>query len=181
MTAVSETRNPFNVPYTLYFSHYRVSLSKRFPLLSRDSYSLPVANTRRENRYTPHAVATNPPSTSSSEHRQIANRVSFAEKGVDNCQQLRWNLIGWRYCGTTIPTIHFFVYLEGLVMNFKALRTIIGSVLIHISIGTVYTAANMITYIISYLHVLKEQAVSGCLALSFVEHHFQHGWLVVRH
>lgn len=44
-------------------------------------------------------------------------------------------------------------------MNFKALRTIIGSALIHISLGTVYTAGNMITYIISYLHVLKEQAV----------------------
>ena len=66
-------------------------------------------------------------------------------------------------------------------MNFKALRTIIGSVLIHISIGTVYTAANMITYIISYLHVLKEQAVCRTFALSFVEHHLQHGWLVVCH
>ena len=47
----------------------------------------------------------------------------------------------------------------GRNMNFKALRTIIGSVLIHISLGTVYTAGNMISYIISYLHVLKEQAV----------------------
>ena len=66
-------------------------------------------------------------------------------------------------------------------MNFKALRTIIGSVLIHMSIGTVYTAANMITYIISYLHVLKEQAVRQCCACLFIEHYFQHGWLVVRH
>ena len=69
------------------------------------------------------------------------------------------NKTGSRSRDTTIPTIHFFVYLEGLNMNFKALRTIIGSVLIHISLGTVYTAGNMITYIISYLHVLKEQAV----------------------
>ena len=64
-------------------------------------------------------------------------------------------------------------------MNFKALRTIIGSVLIHISLGTVYTAGNMITYIISYLHVLKEQAVCLFFVGSRLEYHFQHGWLAV--
>ena len=92
-------------------------------------------------------------------HTSITNRVSFADMGENNCWQLRRDLVGWRFWYTTIPTIHFFVNLEGLNMNFKALRTIIGSVLIHISLGTVYTAGNMITYIISYLHVLKEQAV----------------------
>ena len=44
-------------------------------------------------------------------------------------------------------------------MKSKAIRTIFGGVLIHLYIGSLYTAANMITYIISYLHVLKGQAV----------------------
>ena len=44
-------------------------------------------------------------------------------------------------------------------MKAKAIRTIFGGVLIHLSLGSLYTAANMITYIISYLHVLKGHAV----------------------
>ena len=44
-------------------------------------------------------------------------------------------------------------------MKAKAIRTIFGGVLIHLSLGSLYTAANMITYIISYLHVLKGHTV----------------------
>ena len=151
------------------------------PLLGKQHDSVYIAKTETERLFPLCTVAKKSLSICFPNHVSITDRVSFAEKGVDNCRQLRCNLVGWRYWHTTIPTIHFFVYLEGLVMNFKALRTIIGSVLIHISIGTVYTAANMITYIISYLHVLKEQAVCAFCVVSLVEYHFQHGWLAVRH
>ena len=53
-------------------------------------------------------------------------------------------------------------------MNSKALRTIIGGVLIHLSIGAIYTASNMITYIISYIHVLLEnQVISELFCMIF--------------
>lgn len=42
-------------------------------------------------------------------------------------------------------------------MNGKAIRTVIGGILVHFTFGTIYTCANMITYIISYLHVVEEQ------------------------
>ena len=44
-------------------------------------------------------------------------------------------------------------------MNLKAFRTVLGGVLIHISLGSIYTAANMITYIISYIHVVVGNTV----------------------
>lgn len=53
----------------------------------------------------------------------------------------------------------FYFFLGSSKMNYKALRTIIGGVLIHMSIGTIYTASNMITYIISYIHVLLNNSV----------------------
>lgn len=51
-------------------------------------------------------------------------------------------------------------------MNPKGLRTIIGGILIHMSIGTIYTASNMITYIISYIHNCLGNAVSGGMVCS---------------
>ena len=45
-------------------------------------------------------------------------------------------------------------------MNLKAFRTVLGGVLIELSLGSLYTAANMITYIISYIHVIVGNTVS---------------------
>ena len=44
-------------------------------------------------------------------------------------------------------------------MNLKAFRTVLGGVLIELSLGSLYTAANMITYIISYIHVVAGDTV----------------------
>lgn len=44
-------------------------------------------------------------------------------------------------------------------MHYKAILTLIGGVLIHLTLGTLYTASNIATYVISYLHVVKGQKV----------------------
>lgn len=44
-------------------------------------------------------------------------------------------------------------------MHYKAVLTLIGGILIHLTLGTLYTASNIATYVISYLHVAKGQKV----------------------
>ena len=64
-------------------------------------------------------------------------------------------------------------------MNFKAIRTVLGGVLIHISLGSIYTAANMITYIISYIPVVVGNTVPIFCCSLFLEYNKQHVGLVV--
>lgn len=44
-------------------------------------------------------------------------------------------------------------------MHTKAVLTLIGGVLIHLTLGTLYTSSNLATYVISYCHVVKGQKV----------------------
>ena len=44
-------------------------------------------------------------------------------------------------------------------MRSKAILTLLGGILIHLTLGTLYTASNITTYVISYLHVVKGQKV----------------------
>lgn len=44
-------------------------------------------------------------------------------------------------------------------MHYKAALTLIGGILIHLTLGTLYTASNLTSYVISYLHVVKRQPV----------------------
>ena len=44
-------------------------------------------------------------------------------------------------------------------MHAKAILTLIGGILIHITLGTMYTSSNLTPYVISYLHVAKKHAV----------------------
>jgi hypothetical protein len=44
-------------------------------------------------------------------------------------------------------------------MHYKAVLTLMGGVLIHLTLGTLYTASNLTTYVISYLHVVKQEKV----------------------
>ena len=44
-------------------------------------------------------------------------------------------------------------------MHYKAVLTLIGGILIHLTLGTLYTASNLTSYVISYLHVIKRQPV----------------------
>lgn len=46
-------------------------------------------------------------------------------------------------------------------MRSKAILTLLGGILIHLTLGTLYTASNITTYVISYLHVVKGQKVSN--------------------
>lgn len=45
------------------------------------------------------------------------------------------------------------------IMHRKAIISLIGGMLIHLTLGAVYTTSNIVTYVISYLHVVKHQAV----------------------
>ena len=38
-------------------------------------------------------------------------------------------------------------------MHAKALLTLVGGILIHITLGTMYTSSNLTPYVVSYLHV----------------------------
>ena len=49
-------------------------------------------------------------------------------------------------------------------MHCKSVLTLIGGVLIHLTLGTLYTASNLTTYVISYLHVVKQEKVLQCVA-----------------
>ena len=40
-------------------------------------------------------------------------------------------------------------------MNSKAIKTLIGGIIVHLTLGIGYTTANLATYVISYLHVVK--------------------------
>lgn len=44
-------------------------------------------------------------------------------------------------------------------MHTKAVLTLIGGILIHLTLGTLYTSSNLATYVISYCHVVKGQKV----------------------
>ncbi len=44
-------------------------------------------------------------------------------------------------------------------MHAKALLTLVGGILIHITLGTMYTSSNLTPYVVSYLHVAKKHAV----------------------
>ena len=44
-------------------------------------------------------------------------------------------------------------------MHAKAILSLIGGILIHITLGTMYTSSNLTPYVISYLHVVKKNAV----------------------
>ena len=46
-------------------------------------------------------------------------------------------------------------------MRSKAILTLLGGILIHLTLGTLYTASNITTYVISYLHVVNGQKVSN--------------------
>lgn len=48
---------------------------------------------------------------------------------------------------------------KSLKMRVKAILTLLGGILIHLTLGTLYTASNITTYVISYLHVVKGQKV----------------------
>ena len=78
------------------------------------------------------------------------------------------------------PTVCFFLYdsqevpreyqlcshyiLHGtqlfILMHVKAVLTLVGGILIHLTLGTLYTASNLSTYVISYLHVVKNERVT---------------------
>lgn len=45
-------------------------------------------------------------------------------------------------------------------MHTKAALTLFGGILIHLTLGTLYTSSNLATYVISYCHVVKHQEVS---------------------
>ena len=45
-------------------------------------------------------------------------------------------------------------------MRAKAILTLIGGILIHLTLGTLYTSSNLTTYVLSYLHVVKGYKVS---------------------
>ena len=60
-----------------------------------------------------------------------------------------------RYCGLLIVFSSF--------MHYKAVLTLMGGVLIHLTLGTLYTASNLTTYVISYLHVVKQEKVLQAL------------------
>lgn len=42
-----------------------------------------------------------------------------------------------------------------LSVTAKGLLTTMGGILIHLTLGTIYSISNMNTYIISYLHVIR--------------------------
>lgn len=44
-------------------------------------------------------------------------------------------------------------------MHVRAILTLIGGILIHFTLGTMYTTSNLTPYVISYLHVVKKHAV----------------------
>lgn len=46
-------------------------------------------------------------------------------------------------------------------MHTKAVFTLIGGILIHLTLGTLYTSSNLATYVISYCHVVKGQKVTS--------------------
>ena len=56
-------------------------------------------------------------------------------------------------------------------MHYKAVLTLVGGILIHLTLGTLYTASNLTSYVISYLHVVKRQPVGidAGLRVSFRE------------
>ena len=76
------------------------------------------------------------------------------------------HFIGWQREVSFSHSLLSSVVLRLSAMNPKAFRTIVGGILIHMSIGTVYTASNMITYIISYIHNCLGNAVGGGITLS---------------
>ena len=50
----------------------------------------------------------------------------------------------------------------------KAARTLIGGIIVHLTLGIGYTTANLATYVISYLHVVKGFVVIHSLLLMFI-------------
>ena len=54
-------------------------------------------------------------------------------------------------------------------MHAKAILSLIGGILIHITLGTMYTSSNLTPYVISYLHVVKKNAVS-LFFITFIIH-----------
>lgn len=52
-------------------------------------------------------------------------------------------------------------------MNYKGFLAVLGGTLIHLTLGAVYTSSNIITYVISYLHVVKEQTVLLSILYNF--------------
>ena len=64
-------------------------------------------------------------------------------------------------------------------MHAKAILTLIGGILIHFTLGTMYTTSNLTPYVISYLHVVKKHAVlfgmSNALRVAYRQCHVSLG------
>ena len=59
-------------------------------------------------------------------------------------------------------------------MHVKGVLTLVVGILIHLTLGTLYTASNLSTYVISYLHVVKNQKVYVGLLHYFIGDGFIH-------